>query len=263
MKDTSPLALVTGASSGVGFELAKLLAENGYALLLAAADDELRRAADEIRAMGAHADAVQVDLSAPGGVGLLYERLTALGRPVAVAVLNAGVGGGGPFVRTGLADEIRLVDLNIISTVALAKRLLPEMAARREGRVLFTSQLAPTVPASHQAVRLASMSFARSFAEALGDELRDAGVTVTALMPSPGPTGTELSGNTGTADARIGQEKESDPVRMAKDGFEALMNGQRPVVVGSPRTKADLAATVLPDTVLTDDAPPAHPGTPC
>ncbi|MFD6290503.1 SDR family NAD(P)-dependent oxidoreductase [Streptomyces sp. NPDC060205] len=246
MNDIKPLALVTGASSGIGFELAKQFAENGYDLLLTAEDGALQQAAEEIRAHGAKAEAVRIDLAEPGGVDRLYAAVTAQGRPLAAAALNAGVGKGGAFVETAEEDEVRLIDLNITSTVRLAKRLLPDMAARGEGKVLFTSSIAATMPGSFQAVYNASKSFVQSFAEALQNELKDSGLTITALMP--GPTGTEFFRRAGMADTKVGEQEKDDPAKVAKDGFEALMGGRKKVVAGSVRTKAQgLVNRILPD----------------
>ncbi|WP_406010909.1 SDR family NAD(P)-dependent oxidoreductase [Streptomyces sp. NBC_00637] len=246
MDDKKPLALVTGASSGIGFELAKQFAEHGYNLLLTAENGGLHLAADEIRAHGAEVRAVQVDLAEPGGVDRLYAAVTAEGTPLAAAALNAGVGKGGPFVETALEDEIRIIDLNITSTVRLAKRLLPDMVRRGEGKVLFTSSIAATMPGSFQAVYNASKSFVQSFAQALRNELEDSGVTVTALMP--GPTETEFFRRADMEDTKVGRQEKDDPAKVAKDGFEALMAGRRKTVAGSAKTKAQgLVNRILPD----------------
>ncbi|MFD7436002.1 SDR family NAD(P)-dependent oxidoreductase [Streptomyces sp. NPDC059861] len=246
MNDKKPLALVTGASSGIGFELAKQFAENGYNLLLTAEDGGLHQAAKEIRAHGAEVEAVQIDLAAPGGVERLHTAVTAGGQPVAAAAFNAGVGKGGPFVETAVDDEIRIIDLNITSTVRLAKHLLPDMVRRGEGRVLFTSSIAATMPGSFQAVYNASKSFVQSFAEALQNELKDSGLTITSLMP--GPTETEFFRRADMEDTKVGQQEKDDPAKVAKDGFEALMSGKKKTVAGSAKTKAQgLVNKVLPD----------------
>src|SRR5919199_2660674 len=192
MTDTKPLALVTGASSGIGLELARQFAENGFDLVVAAEDAELTTAAAQLRATGAQVAPVQVDLRTPEGVAQLYAAATSAGRPLDAAALNAGVGEGGAFVDADLADLQEIVDLNVTSTMRLAHLVLRDMASRGEGRVLFTSSIASTMPGPFQAVYNASKSFVQSLAEALAEELKDTGVTVTSLMP--GPTDTEFFG---------------------------------------------------------------------
>jgi short-subunit dehydrogenase len=189
---------------------------------------------------------VQADLSTYDGVERLYAAIAATGRPVSVAALNAGVGQGGAFIDTDLADELRIIDLNVRSTVHLAKRLLQEMAARDDGRILITSSIASTMPGSFQAVYNASKSFLQSFAEALDNELKDTNVTITSLMP--GPTDTNFFHRADMDDTRVGQGSKDDPAQVAKQGFDALMDGKSKVIAGSVTTKAQgVANSVLPD----------------
>jgi uncharacterized protein len=230
------LAVVTGASSGIGLELAKQFAENDFDLVIAADDGELAVAAEQLRGMGAEVDAVQVDLARPEGVEELQRRIVAAGRPVDAAALNAGVGAGGAFATdTALEDELRLIDLNVRSTVHLAKYVVRDMVARDEGRILFTSSIASTMPGSFQAVYNASKSFVQSFALALRNELKDTGVTVTSLMP--GPTDTEFFERADMLDTKVGAGDKDDPADVARDGFEALMAGKERVVSASLSTK--------------------------
>jgi uncharacterized protein len=188
MADTRALALVTGASSGIGFELAKLFADDGYDLIVAADDDAIHASADKLAAGSVGVQAVQVDLRKPDEVERLYHTAVGDGRPLAAAALNAGIGGAGPFVDRDLDEDLAIVDLNVRSTVYLAKLVLRDMATRGAGKVLFTSSVASTMPGSHQTVYNASKSFIQSFAEALRDDLRDTDVTVTSLMPGPTDT---------------------------------------------------------------------------
>lgn len=150
MDDDRPLALVTGASSGIGFELAGRFAENGFDLLINAEDDRLDHAAQRLRESGAGVRAVRADLRAPEGVDKLVAATTGL--RIDVAVLNAGVGQGGAFADTDLADDLAIVDLNVASTVRLAKPLLRDILTRGEGRMAFTSSIAATMPGSFQPV---------------------------------------------------------------------------------------------------------------
>ena len=246
MTDDRPLALVTGASSGIGFELAGLLAENGYDLLVNSEDAGLAAAAAEIGAGGVSVQAVQADLSTSAGVQQLIAAVTSTARPVAVAALNAGVGQGGAFLDNDLDDELEIINLNVISTVSLAKFLLRDMVARDEGRLLITSSIASTMPGAFQAVYNASKSFLQSFTEAVQNELKDTSVTLTSLMP--GPTDTNFFHRAEMDDTRMGQGPKDDPAQVARQGLDALLAGKDKVIAGSLSTKAQgLANSVLPD----------------
>jgi short-subunit dehydrogenase len=240
--ESTPFAVVTGASSGIGLELAKLFAENGFDVLAAAEDDAIASAAAEIGA-----EAVQVDLAEPAGVEELYGRIG--GRPVDALALNAGIGAGGAFATdTDLAQELTIVDLNCRSTVHLAKLVVRDMVARDAGRILFTSSIASTMPGPFQAVYNASKSFVQSFALALRNELKDTGITVTSLMP--GPTDTEFFERADLLDTKIGAGDKDDPADVARDGFEALMNGDERVVSASMSTKLQgRGSRLMPDSV--------------
>jgi uncharacterized protein len=243
-----PLALVTGASSGIGFELARQFAQNGFDLVIAAEDAELAQAERDLSSDGVAVEAVQVDLATPGGVDELWRRVQALGRPLEAAALNAGVGKGGAFADNELDDELRLIDLNVRSTVQLAKHVVREMVSHDEGRILFTSSIASTQPGSFQAVYNASKSFVQSFALALRNELKETNVTVTSLMP--GPTDTEFFERAEMEDTRVGASDKDDPAQVAEQGFEALMNGEEQIVAGSLTTKVmGRSGRFLPDGV--------------
>jgi short-subunit dehydrogenase len=237
-------AVITGASSGIGFELARQFAEHGYDLLVAAEDDAIEQAAADLRRDGQNQIvAVQADLATYEGVERVYAAILETGRPVDAIALNAGRGIGGDFTReTDLADELNVIDVNVTST----KRVLPDMVARDEGQVLFTSSIASTMPGTYQAVYNASKSFVQSFAEALRAELKDTGLTITALMP--GPTDTNFFHRAEMDDTRVGAGKKDDPAVVAKQGFEALMKDKEKVVAGSLKTKAQGAMSkVMPD----------------
>ena len=241
---TRPLAVVTGASSGIGLELTKLFAASDFDLVVAAEDDYIHSVAEGIGAAGVGARAVQVDLATPRGVEELYR---SIGRPVDALVLNAGIGAGGAFATdTRLEDELKLIDLNVRSTVHLAKRVIPDMVRRGEGRVLVTSSIASTMPGSFQAVYNASKSFVQSFALALREELKDSGVTITSLMP--GPTETEFFERAKMLDTRVGAGDKDDPADVARQGFDALMAGKERAVSASASTKAQgRFSRLLPD----------------
>jgi short-subunit dehydrogenase len=243
-----PLAVVTGASSGIGFELARQFAEHDFDLLIAAEDAGIDEAAAELRRdSGPTVEAVRTDLATYDGVESLYLAITRTGRPVEAIALNAGRGAGGDFTtQTDLRDELNIIDVNVTSTVHLAKRVLPDMVARGGGKVLFTSSIAATMPGAFQAVYNASKAFVQSFAEAVRNELKDTGVTVTALMP--GPTDTNFFDRADMEDTRMGSAKKDDPAKVAAQGFEALMKGDDHVVAGSFLNKVQaVAGKAVPD----------------
>jgi short-subunit dehydrogenase len=241
------LAVVTGASSGIGFELARIFAEEGFDLVIAAEDDELTTARDQLAGTGVSVEAHRVDLATEAGVIELYRQIQNGGRPVDVLALNAGIGAGGAFAtETDLADELKLIDLNVRSTVHLCKLVLADMVERDDGRILFTSSIASTMPGAFQAVYNASKSFVQSFALAIRNELKDSGVTVTSLMP--GPTDTEFFERAEMEDTKVGAEEKDDPAEVARQGYEALMAGREKVVGGSFKNKAQtVAGKVIPD----------------
>jgi short-subunit dehydrogenase len=240
---------VTGASSGIGLELAKQFAQNGFDLIVAAEDHAIDSAGTELEKLGAQVETVQVNLATPDGVEQLHYRVESSGRPVEALALNAGIGAGGAFVNgTDLQQELELVDLNVRSTVHLAKLMLPAMVARHQGRVLFTSSIASTMPGAFQAVYNASKSFVQSFALALREELKDTGVTITSLMP--GPTETEFFERAHMLDTRVGADDKDDPEDVARQGFEALMAGRERVISASTSTKLmGRFSRALPDSV--------------
>jgi short-subunit dehydrogenase len=243
-----PLAVVTGASSGIGYELAKVFAEHGYDLIIVSDSERIQEAA---RTLGGSAEVVpfQADLSTPGGVESLVALIRDSGRPVDSVVINAGIGVWGDFAReTSLDDELRLVNLNVTGSVHLAKRMTWDMVRAGAGRILFTSSIAATMPAPLESVYGASKAFLLSFAEALRNELKDAGITVTALMP--GPTETNFFHRAGMDDTKVGQKEKDDAARVARQGFDALMSGDDKVVAGSLKNKVEaVVARVLPDSV--------------
>lgn len=241
-----PVALVTGASSGIGLELAKQFAGHGYDLIVAAEDDGIGAEAEELRASGSAVEVMQTDLATYEGVEELWRR--AAGRGVDVAALNAGIGVNGRFIDTDLESELRLIALNVTGTVHLAKRVLTQMAGRGGGKVLMTSSIAATMPGPYYAVYAASKAFVQSFAEGVRSELDGTGISVTALLP--GPTDTEFFERADMEDTRAGTGPKDDPAEVARDGYEALMAGKHQVVAGSFKNKAQVAAArVMPEPV--------------
>jgi short-subunit dehydrogenase len=244
--ETRPLALVTGASTGIGRSLAREFAEHGYDLVIVADDDAVHDAADALRAIGSAVVAEQIDLATPDGVTALHRAATNAGN-IAAAALNAGVGVGGRFDETDLDRDLALVDLNCRSTVHLAKLLTRDMVRAGAGRLLFTASIAATTPGPYHATYAASKAFVHSFAEAIRVELAETGVTVTSLMP--GPTDTDFFERADMLDTRLGaMDGKDDPDDVARQGFEALMAGKDHVVAGSLVNKVQTAAAqLMPD----------------
>jgi len=240
------LALVTGASSGIGLELARQFAEHGYDVVVVAEDDRIEAVPDELAATGSTVRPVQADLADDSGVDTVLTAVRNLGRPLDAVALNAGSGNSGAFVDVPWPDERRLLGVNIISAVQLAKAVLPAMVDRGSGRVLFTSSVAATMPGPYYATYAASKAFLLSFAEALRHEVSDRGVTVTALLP--GPTDTDFFDRAGMQDTPIYDADKDDPADVAREGFAALMAGKHRVVAGSVKNRVQTAAAaVLPE----------------
>jgi short-subunit dehydrogenase len=237
------LALVTGASSGIGRELARLFARDGYDLILAAEDDGIHQIAAELGTR-----AVQADLATPQGVQTVIDALVTTGRPLEAAALNAGVGGGHAFVDQDLATVLEIIDLNVRGTTQLTHWVVRAMKDNGGGKVLMTSSTASTMPGAYQAVYNASKSYVQSLTEALQQELDGTGVTLTSLMP--GPVDTEFFDRADMQDTKMGEGPKDDPADVAKQGYEAMQKGKHRVVAASLMSKA-MAATnkVLPDTV--------------
>jgi uncharacterized protein len=243
---TRPLAVVTGASSGIGLELAREFARHGYDLLIAAEDTGLDTAAHAIRAEGSTVETAQVDLATSQGVDELVARIRAQGRPVEAIAINAGIGVGGPFVETDLESELRLIALNVTGVVQLSKHIVRDMVSAGRGRILYTSSIAGDMPAPYLAVYGASKAFDLSFAEALRHEMKDTGVTITVLQP--GPTDTNFFRRADMEDTKVATSKKDDPADVAREGFEALMAGKDHVVAGSFKNRVqDALAQVLPE----------------
>ena len=241
-----PLAVVTGASSGIGLELAHQFARHGFDLVMTAEDADVAIAADAVAAEGSAVRTVLADLTTADGVERLLAEVAAIGRPVDVLALNAGVGHGGAFVETPLEGDLEVVMLNVVAPVRLAKALLPAMVSRRAGRVLFTASTASLMPGPFYATYAASKSFVLSLAEALRYELKDTGVSVTALLP--GPTDTEFFARAGMEDTRVGRGGKDDPADVAAQAFDGLMAGADKVEVHTLRARSQTAAAaVLPD----------------
>jgi short-subunit dehydrogenase len=241
-------AVITGASSGIGLELAKQFAQHGFDVLLAAEDDRLSGAAHEVRNLGVQVETVRTNLATRSGVDLLYKSIQSLGRPVDAIAINAGVGVGGPFAENDLEAELNMIALNVTGVVQLSKYIVKDMVARNEGRILFTASVASDMPGPFLAVYAASKAFVLSFAEGIRNELKDTNIVVTALQP--GATDTDFFRRAGMEDTKVGVGPKSDPADVAREGYEALMKGKDHVVSGSLKEKVQVVlGQVTPETI--------------
>src|SRR4051794_26594427 len=244
--DTRDFAVVTGGASGIGLGLARQVVEHDYDGLIGAEDAGIEQAAEELGRSGATVTPLRADLATYDGCEEVYRAVIGTGRRLDAVAINAGRGLGGDFVReTDMMEEMNIIDVNVTSTVHVAKRLLPEML-EHGGHVLFTSSIASEMPGTYQAVYNASKSFVQSFAGALRNELKDTPISVTSLMP--GPTDTNFFERAEMMDTKVGTSKKDDPALVAKQGFEAMLKGKQKVVPGSAKTRVQGAASkILPD----------------
>jgi short-subunit dehydrogenase len=244
------LALVTGASSGIGRALARELASKAYDLIICSAGERLDAVSAELRQTSAQVFEAKADLASKDGVSALWGEVESTGRHLDIACINAGVGVGGLFSETDLEAELNMVSLNCAGTVQLAKYVVRHMLAKNEGRILFTASIAGEMVAPREAVYAATKAFDLSFAHSLRYELRDTGISVTALQP--GPTDTDFFHRAGMDNTSVGisGKKESEPEDVAKQGIEALLGGKDHVYAASLKTKVEGAiANLLPGSV--------------
>ncbi len=223
-----PFAIVTGASAGIGLELARTCAKNGFDLLIAADGADIEQAAHTLQSEGAKVEAVQADLSGSEGVDKLYA--AARGRPIDALLANASRGLGHAFLDQSVDDWRHVIDTNCTGTLLLLHKVGRDMRQSGKGRILITGSIAGFMPGTYQAVYNASKAFLDSFSFALRHELKDSGVTVTCLMP--GATETDFFDTAGMQDTKVGQAKKDDPAMVAETGFKAMMNGDGDVVAG-------------------------------
>jgi short-subunit dehydrogenase len=238
------LAIVTGASTGIGYELAKICAKNGFDLVVVADEPEINQAAQEFRALGVEVEALEADLATLQGVDKLYDKAKSLGRPVDALLANAGRGLGKGFLDQDFADIRKVVDTNITGTIYLVQKVGREMRARGQGRILITGSIAGFLPGTYQAVYNATKAFLDSFSFALRHELKDTGVSVTCLMP--GATETDFFERADMLDTKVGTAKKDDPAMVAQKGFDAMMKGGGDVVTGWHNKLQTAIASVTP-----------------
>lgn len=238
------LAVITGASTGIGYELAKRCAQHGFDLVIAADEAQIEEAAAELREFGAQVTAVVADLASEQGVDRLVEAVHAGNRPVDALLANAGRGLGGGFLDQDWREARRVIDTNVTGTVCLVQKIARDMRARGSGRILITGSIAGFMPGTFQAVYNGTKAFLNSFAFALRHELQGSGVSVTCLMP--GGTETEFFERAHMMDTKIGTAKKDDPAFVAREGFEAMLKGRGDVVTGWQNKLQSAVANVLP-----------------
>ncbi|AQR62477.1 oxidoreductase [Brevundimonas sp. LM2] len=242
-----PLAVVTGASTGIGYELARLFADDGFDLIVAA-DTSLAEAQQTFEGLGARVETLQADLSTEDGVQSLYDLIG--GRPVDALAANAGHGLGEGFLDQDFADIRHVIDTNITGTTQLLHLVGRDMRERGRGQILLTGSIAGLMPGTFQAVYNASKAYVDSFSFALRNELKDTGVSVTVLMP--GPTETEFFERAGMEDTAVGQGKKMEASKVAEIGYAAMKRGDGDVVAGLMNKLQAATAAVTPQTVLAE-----------
>lgn len=247
-KESKGLALVTGASTGIGYELAKACARSGFDLLIVADEPRIHEAAIAIRALGAKVESIEADLSYPQGVDQV---LLALGdRPVAALLANAATGLGDAFLAQDFVDVRRIIATNVTETLYLIHAVGERMTAQGEGRILITGSIAGFTPGPFNAVYNASKAFIDSFSWALRNELTGSGITVTCLMP--GATETQFFRRARLLDTKLGQARKDDPAEVAEIGFQAMMRGDGDVVTGWHNKVIAAMANITPAAILAE-----------
>jgi short-subunit dehydrogenase len=243
-----PLALVTGASSGIGLKLASLCASEGYDLLIVSDDVEIHKVALQLQSPTVKVEAVVADLATLEGVDQALERTG--GRPIDVLMANAGHGLGKGFLDQDFGEVRHVIDTNITGTVYLIQRVGREMRSRNQGKILITGSIAGFMPGSFQAVYNGTKAFIDSFSFALRNELKETDVTVTCLMP--GATETEFFERADMMDTKVGTSEKDDPAAVAKDGFDAMMRGDGDIVSGWKNKILTALANITPAGMLAE-----------
>jgi uncharacterized protein len=244
-----PLAIITGASTGIGFELAKIAAQKGFNLVVAADEPEIETAAATFRSINnTTVDSVQADLATLDGVEKLIQTIG--GRPVAALIANAGRGLGHAFLDQDWKDIQHVVDTNVTGTIYLLQRVGRDMLQRHEGRILIVGSIAGLMPGTFHAVYNGTKAFLDSFSFALRAELKDTGVTVTCLMP--GATETDFFERADMLDTKVGQGKKQPPDEVARTGWDAMMNGEGDVVAGWQNKLQAAISHITPSSILAE-----------
>jgi short-subunit dehydrogenase len=242
IRATRPLAIVTGASSGIGYHLALIAAKRGFDLVIAADELRIENAAADFRKQGVNVTPVIADLATLDGAEQLLASLD--GQSVDILIANAGRGLGKGFLDQDFDEVRRVVDTNVTGTLYLIQQIGRQMRGRRKGRILITGSIAGFMPGTFHAVYNASKAFIDSFSYALREELEGTGVTVTCLMP--GGTETDFFRRADLLDTKIGQSEKDDPAEVAEEGFDAMMSGDAEVVTGWKNKIQSMLANITP-----------------
>lgn len=238
MVENKKLVLITGSSSGLGFELAKLFAKDGYDVAMSGSSDRIYDSAKEIEKLGVETYPFQADASTYDRVEDFWCFVENKNRTVDAAVLNVGISIGGAFLENDLDEELKLIDINISGMVHMAKRVSQHMAKNKSGDILIVSSLSATLPTPYETVYGPSKAFGFMFAEALREELKEKNINVTAMLP--GATNTDFHHNAGMDATYFGDENhKNDKVLVAEQGYEALKNKIDHVVCGDEATKKE------------------------
>ena len=243
-------ALITGASSGIGLQLARIFAANRHdVVLVARSEDKLREVARECESKGVKAHVVAADLAKPEAARTIADRVDALGVQIDFLVNNAGLGVYGRFAETPLDRELESIQVNVVALTELTKRLLPAMIARRSGRILNVASTAAFVPGPLMAIYYATKAYVVSFSEAIANELEGTGVTVTVLCPGPTATGFQSAANL-EGSRIVSLLRKADSLSVARAGYDAMMAGKVVAVPGVSNKVGALVPRLFPRAVI-------------
>lgn len=247
-------ALITGATSGIGYQLAKLFAKDGYNLVTVARNkNDLEKTAEEFtNKYGIEVIPISKDLFKKEAPFELYDEIKEKGIQIDVLVNNAGQGIYGEFVETDIQRELDIIQLNVAGVVVLTKQFLKEMVARNSGKILNVTSVAGKIPGPLQSVYHGTKAFAHSFTEAIRNEVKDTGVSITSLLP--GATATDFFNKADMLDAKnIKDAKLADAAEVAKEGYDALMRGDDMVIPGFKNKVQVAMSNIIPDSMVAEN----------
>jgi len=251
MNTLTNYTLITGATSGIGYELALLFARDGHNLVIVSRDlDEMQAKAVEFKDCGVDVKTIQADLFDPEAAFSVCEKIDAMGLNIDILVNDAAQGLYGKFADTDIHRELDIIQLNISSLVILTKHFLRQMIANQQGKILNLASVASKAPGPWQSVYHGTKAFVLSFSEAIREEVKEQNVTVTALLP--GVTDTDFFNKADMTRSKVVQDKDAmaDPKDVARDGYEALMEGDDKVVSGIKNKIQTALSNITPDSTL-------------